>query len=671
MDDEQSFAALLRSSTPASRPTWDAPTASGGMTASTGMSADPWANPFAASPDQPFVTPSIPRLPAVPDLPSPGFNSSSSPYDAFSSGASRAAGSNEMDDAAAAFGGMAISSSAARALVEDQKESPYVQQLESEGLAPSGAAAEGYGGFDGNGDGYTPVVDPPSVIAAREQEALTAQQAFSHDEGAAVPIASTFTSLEPTMEDDPFAQPFASPSRPFVVARPVSPPIPPFSIPSEPSPRRMTSSSSPQTNATAAAGLSAGTPNKKLPAGLIDDDLLAESDPMLSLTKAFVKSTPTAVALSDDGHAHAGKELEKGRPSPAPRPRAADKAKKTYVFNASPKKKALEVKKPTADVVKTKAEEVKATAKTEAKPDATEEESAADPKAENPPSQENAGASEQKGQEAAPEDDRTEIAEVRVTADPTPADETDPRNGHVEGSDGASGAETSAEKAEAGEAAAEEASREIASEAAKPSVKGKHADAVKENIDEPVVQPVTSDGDELSTSKRRSLRPAAIPLPPSNLTSPGLSRQVSPLPNEPSTDGSADPEATSVPSASSPTKIVTAPSAVRDDTTTTVQTPYDRVAVSPLDGPVRQPSGFGFSSGDTQDGQASAVAQEAAGAWADSPTSAATQGRFSAKGWGAVDDLFGRRDDPWGGDDVGQQGWEQDAGPSVSVRCRL
>lgn len=352
-----------------------------------GMSADPWANPFAASPPQPFAAPSVPRIPALPDLPSPSFRSMSSPYDSFNSGPSnvgytssgRAGGGgfrNEggMDDVAAGFGTMDIGSAptlnpmaytgpSGRVDLEEQKESPYVQQLESDGIAPSTSASgpaevsAEYGGYEASASvGYTPQVDPPSVIAAREQEAreaLTSQQAFAHDDEPSVPLlastsVSTYTQVqaqaESTMEDDPFAQPFASPSRPLIDSR--SDVIPPFTVPAD-SPARSPTVATPHTQQSPSAPVASTPSSKKLPAGLIDDDLLAASDPMLSLKKAFVKSTPASSSASAD-NSTTKNEGEKGRASPVPatKGRMADKAKKTYVFNASPKKAAVVVKKP-------------------------------------------------------------------------------------------------------------------------------------------------------------------------------------------------------------------------------------------------------------------------------------------------------------------------------------
>jgi sorting nexin-1/2 len=137
----------------------------------------------------------------------------------------------------------------------DDEVSPYVAKLEED---------------DRFGIGNLP--DPPSVIAAREQEASEVEEGFGsypaiqdHNQGA------------------------------FTV---------PYSPPKEVNP---------------VASGSPTPPSRKLPSDLIDDDLMAESDPSVTLKKAFVKSTP------------------------APRTEAKGEGKKAYVF--TPAKKGGEEKK--------------------------------------------------------------------------------------------------------------------------------------------------------------------------------------------------------------------------------------------------------------------------------------------------------------------------------------
>ncbi|ORX37263.1 Vps5 C terminal like-domain-containing protein [Kockovaella imperatae] len=111
-----------------------------------------------------------------------------------------------------------------------ERPSPYVQQLEDDARTGLGA-----------------VPDPPSVIAARlgEQE----RDGYS---------------------SNGFAAPFDSPTRAFSSHDP-------FSQPPATSP--------------VVQGNDSAT-NRKLPPGLIDEDLLAENDPSSSLKRAFVKSEP-------------------------------------------------------------------------------------------------------------------------------------------------------------------------------------------------------------------------------------------------------------------------------------------------------------------------------------------------------------------------------------------
>lgn len=179
MDEEADFANILSQST-IQKPTWS--------TTPSDPSSDPWANPFStSSPTNPFAssTSAFGSTSAYVPTPAPAFSLDS----------------------------------------PEQEVSPYVAKLEED---------------DRYGRGNLP--DPPSVIAAREQEASEAEAVFGN------PYAPT--------ELDPFTVPY-------------SPPKP----------------AEAQVEAQA-------KPSRKLPSGLIDEDLMAASDPSISLKKAFVKSTP-------------------------------------------------------------------------------------------------------------------------------------------------------------------------------------------------------------------------------------------------------------------------------------------------------------------------------------------------------------------------------------------
>jgi hypothetical protein len=438
---------------------------------------------------------------------------------------------------------------------------------------------------------------------------------------------------------------------------------------------------------------------------------------MLSLKKAFVKSTP-AVSAADtaEGAAKGSKEADKGRSSPAPKARHVDRAKKTFVFSAGASKKPAEVKK-TQPPSQTKSQP--------SQPHSLESKSAKE--------EDKAGVSvngDQSGQEdagaAATESDQTAETkhDARKTGD-VPADDKGTDEGSAHGSKPAAVAPPegkeqerkqpavqpslepqTAESTDKTENAEPDASPTVplgeksqpASVKAAPSGAAHEEKPSTESLQtvlngrteaaEPVTEPnaaePTSADNALSTSeKRRSLRPAAIPLPDSTLTSPGLSRQVSHVPDNTAATTTSQAETGPTPtieaSSSSPSRIITSPqppSSLPDGSASapTVQTPYDRVAVSPLDGPVRQASDFGFTPAPADTSvnyQRDDMVRDAAGGWDESPLSGTTpQGRFSAKGWGAVDDLFGRKDDPWGGDEDAQGDW-QEAGPSVSFMYHI
>ena len=145
-----------------------------------------------------------------------------------------------------------------------QKQSPYVARLQED-------ADKGVGTLP----------DPPSVIAAREQAVTTGFRDSSDISGG----------FGGESHDVPFSSPFSSPSTYQ----------PPHSIPTSPPVLPPPPAVTP--------------PRKALPSDLIDEDLLAASDPSISLKKAFVKSSP----------------------APASKIRGGDTKPKAYIFSPSKK----------------------------------------------------------------------------------------------------------------------------------------------------------------------------------------------------------------------------------------------------------------------------------------------------------------------------------------------
>ena len=262
MDEEASFANLLAQSSTLPRPTWSPPRSATG-----GSGADPWANPFAESPTDAFTSP---------------FAGQSSTYiPPFPAAGTAAAGA----DAPA-------SPDLPRF---DTSVSPYVQKLEEDVEA---------------GVGTLP--DPPSVIAAREQEAAAEAAAVLGQSRA----FESFGSYPAPGDEGGFGQAAFE-------YRPPSPPLQDHRVP-EP------------TVPSAPAGSRRG-----LPSDLIDEELLAASDPRESLKKAFVKSTPaprqtnapTAVESPSKAKTYVFKPAGRkdvsappaAKPGPAPQPAAAEK----------------------------------------------------------------------------------------------------------------------------------------------------------------------------------------------------------------------------------------------------------------------------------------------------------------------------------------------------------
>lgn len=162
---------------------------------------------------------------------------------------------NESDPWANPFGGDDLSGGwggSSTAPAQDTSSSP-----------PQTATTSAYDGGFGSGMGTVP--DPPSVIHAREREELAA---FGGGFGGEDYSSNPFSSSPPR-----FPQPTSPKGR--------SP-----RSPSSPTALRRSAPSSP-TSETAAR-------QRTLPAGLIDEDLLAEHDPEASLKRAFVKSSAPA-----------------------------------------------------------------------------------------------------------------------------------------------------------------------------------------------------------------------------------------------------------------------------------------------------------------------------------------------------------------------------------------
>ncbi|WWC62751.1 uncharacterized protein I303_105348 [Kwoniella dejecticola CBS 10117] len=252
MDEEASFSALLSSTTPA-RPSWSTQTPND-------QADDPWANPFSDSSSSinPYASPFASTV-----LPS-----SSAPIN---------------DPAIQPF-----------ALPESPRNetSPYAQKINED---------------------YNRSPDPPSVIAAREQQ----QQRFSAEPQDNQGI---YSNPYGNHEDvDPFASAGAGQNKP----------IDPAHRPFEPPSHSPVDNKHPQSHAQ-----SPTTPKPRgLPSSLIDEDLMAESDPEQSLKKAFVKSAPAPKSKIESTNG------DQVKPTP--------EKKKTYVF--TPNSKAVqEEKKPEA-----------------------------------------------------------------------------------------------------------------------------------------------------------------------------------------------------------------------------------------------------------------------------------------------------------------------------------
>lgn len=610
MDEEQSFAALLRSSTPAARPSWNAPS---------DPSADPWANPFASSPTQPFAAPSIPSVPSPPRLDSANLDLPDSNGVYGESGAS-----GGFDDAPFDY-----SIPVVPRVDGEQRDSPYVQQLESEGVGNGNGNGTGNGVGFGAADYYTDTegnrnnVDPPSIIAARELEALSAQHAFEPYHTPAAGVESENPFAQTNSRDDTAV----SPSIPNSA---ISPPPPPPQPPKKPG----------------------------LPADLIDDDLMAESDPMLSLKKAFVKSTAASNASSEQR----GAKTETG----------GNKGKGAYVFTPSPRKAAL---------VASKREAAKSEVEVKAKEKDKEKEV------------------------GNVESTKPALAPASVVADEVDRVEKDGKE--VDTVQVLNGAEIpDASKSDAEEAASVEAVDGQAASIYTGRVKvvdssnGETANTqslesagTSSLADRNTVSSIETDStSHVETGPSNSdqhLAPTAIPLPDSTAPSPGISREATTAPKEMKKNENDEKPSPILNAQASESEASIMPPAEPDtpadeSPAITSHTPRDRVAVSPLDAPSGEVD-FDFKALSIG-GSASvspAVVQDGTG-WGEPPlpatatdTATATgnsQPRFSGRGWGAVDDnLFGSasggKNDPWAS---GSGGWGGDSGsgPSVCRSCR-
>ena len=272
MDEEADFSNLLSQSAFPTRPTWSSNEPS---------SPDPWANPFSSdSPNNPFA-------------------SATSPFGSTSAYVPAGTGSTQTQAQTPGQGG---GQQGFRLDPESPREeiSPYVQKLEED---------------DRYGRGTLP--DPPSVIAAREQEVI----------------------------DAVFTNPYADdtdPSTGFQV---------PYSPPSFGDNDAQAQTQTQTNGSGSGSGTGLGSPpSRKLPSDLIDEDLLAASDPSVSLKKAFVKSTPaprstqkspTKVAEGKKAYVFTpgGKSNNAPGPTPAPAPAPVPKKEDTKKADVKEKEK--------------------------------------------------------------------------------------------------------------------------------------------------------------------------------------------------------------------------------------------------------------------------------------------------------------------------------------------
>ncbi|OCF46000.1 hypothetical protein I317_00088 [Kwoniella heveanensis CBS 569] len=418
MDEEASFANLLASTTLPSRPSWDASSPAGGA------EADPWANPFSSSStllsdahSNPFAS-TFPTSTATSST-LPTFAAPESPREEIS---------------------------------------PYVQRLQDDAEL---------------GVGKMP--DPPSVIAAREQsQSQTQAQSTSFiaprspfDPNPHGVYASSAFATPTALEVE--SNPFGSSSSSTAIATAQDPAQAPF-IPPQTQQSPIATSHAPST---AAGG------KKGLPSDLIDEDLMAASDPEQSLKKAFVKSKPkprpsTPNASSTDANSSGGAESKATE-------------KKAYVFTpgSSKKKDAIKDEKDEKDekAVRVEGDEHKA----ETVVNGSESTSEQDGKTTQLNAKTVRGGHDG-GVKTADDGEKTldeSVKKVEVTEPESPSTPTK--------KDAASAASTS------------------------PSTESKHSTP-------------TATTRVASQSQSEPKSPAAIPLPASNLPTPTVSRVPTPLP---------------------------------------------------------------------------------------------------------------------------------------------
>ncbi|WVQ83042.1 hypothetical protein IAT38_005180 [Cryptococcus sp. DSM 104549] len=423
MDEEASFANLLSSTALPARPSWEpSPNASPPP-----EEHDPWANPFAASAD-PYASPF--------GASSTAFTPASDPTPALSSSTFPILSRTPPNDV-----------------------SPYVQQLEREAehKAP----------------------DPPSVIAAREQELAAANGRGAYASSA---FASPYDSPSLGHAADPHADPFGgNPFAPAQVQR-----ADPAAVPFAPEPAAEVAAPA-EEDVAAPPSVPKG---RKLPSGLIDEDLMAESDPEQSLKKAFKKSA-APVPRGGEGKAP-------GTPE-----------KKAYVFTPSQKKPVVK-KEPAVE---------------------TKEEEKENVEAEKGNGEEKVEEKAEKAEEKGEKEQKTEAVGEKPDE---PVEKTE--NGVAEADE----VKPVEEKASEDVPPEEEAKEEPAS--AKPE-EATQAETTTTPATPPALSPVqVNDGPTPTattpTATSHLLSPTSIPLPASAVPTPTISRNPTPLPP---TLGDADP----------------------------------------------------------------------------------------------------------------------------------
>ncbi|KAK8858735.1 hypothetical protein IAR55_002964 [Kwoniella newhampshirensis] len=597
MDEEASFANLLSSTIAPARPSWN----SGGTNPE---EHDPWANPFSdvggGSSTANFTHPITGAL---------GLNdSSSSTYlPTFPTTATTASTTST----SSTTGGFGDTPDSPR---EETTTSPYVRQIERERVAEASTRL---------------VPDPPSVIAAREQGA--GQEGFGYASSAFG--TPTLRSVAGGGEEDPFATAAAAAAaaattNPFAptTSDPANIPfaVPPTPTPLSPPPSRSKSTKTQSTNSAPTA-----LPSRRLPASLIDEDLLAESDPEQSLKKAFKKSTP-APALTRSGS---------GTASPSG-------SRKAYVFTPGKKggNKKEEVKHKADEEKKDEGREKAAEMENkvaDAKDVASGEKEDVQEKKENSKDAEKPETLKEDEQKMDNAMEGTSITEppkeMEVEQDPPDAVAKDGK------------AEVKADVPSDAEAGAGET---VENKTTETVTNGDEAKAVEATISHQID---SADGHDVPTPTATTptglQSPISVPLPNSSNATPTISRIPSPLPlakPQPEEPGSSS--------------ILATPST-------------DRVSVSPLEAPTEPETDYSFKSlsigGSSTSLPPPLPTKDSWSGNGNKGTNSPPSSRFGGKGWGVLEDdqdgdggLFGKggpsiKSDPWGGDVTsnGPGGW--------------